>query len=64
MVGNAALAVQPTAPDDTSDPEAELRHVVDLLAASEAENERLRGELQAANDAYWSLVRNRSSIWD
>jgi hypothetical protein len=35
---------------------AELRYVVDALACCLDENERLRGELDAANDAVWELL--------
>ena len=46
---------------------AELRYVVDALARCLEDNERLRGELDAANDAVWELLAeldeaNRSEV--
>jgi hypothetical protein len=60
MVGNDA-AVLPTNSESEDAHEldianAELRYVVDALARCLEENERLRGELDAANDAVLELL--------
>jgi hypothetical protein len=60
MVGNDA-AVHPSKPGSEDAREldianAELRYVVDALARCLEENERLRGELDAANDAELELL--------
>lgn len=60
MVGND-VAVRPGEPETEDVREldianAELRYVVDALARCLGENERLRGELDAANDAVLDLL--------
>jgi hypothetical protein len=57
MVGNDAATLPTCSESDEWDiANAELRYVVDALARCLDENERLRGELDAANDAVLELL--------
>jgi hypothetical protein len=66
MVGNDT-AVHPAMSEDAYELDianAELRYVVDALARCLEENERLRGELDAANDAVLELLAELDEAYD